>query len=505
VTSVFWFRPFATQEMDHDRLEAIIRTNAIPSEAEDHHIRALISQCEANLSNIDNEMSCLSERRKMCLGQMYAYHAAFSHARRLPPEIVAKIFLLAQSPQHMTNSTFTSICSAWRNVAISTPALWNRVDIQSSKRKPSKQAALLKIHCERARALPIDVFFHSWMAAAALKGEPSPIVALLPYVKNIRTLNLWVPSKWLEVLLGLPEESFRSLEDFSAKLCGQSTITQDLRPTLTLTSAHHLRSLKIEGFSLVLRIPSQLSNLTLDLDLTPAEYLGVLCNCPNLETLGLTFSSSADDMESDKTILLPLLRSLSLRIPVDCSYNTFLDHITLSLLTDLDICYDDLEQPWPQSSFLSLLSRSSCHLERLTLDKVEMTSEEFYECLRAMPSLVYLDLNFIYVMEDWILDELVNGGAASPLLPNLQIFHLFPLEFSHRFSDESFANMVESRWWPDDSIQGVNSPLRSVPRLRAVSVQSDCRRETPVDESILQRLRRCREEGLTITFDGLSR
>ena len=99
------------------------------------------------------------------------------------------------------------------------------------------------------------------------------------------------------------------------------------------------------------------------------------------------------------------------------------------------------------SNFISLVARSPCLLQRLSLHNYQTTDSHFAELLRAVPSLVNLSLKEVGITNETLrMLNLSDANVTHSLLPNLQAFrwsgsrHDFNLDFS------VLANFLHSRW-----------------------------------------------------------
>jgi hypothetical protein len=128
-----------------------------------------------------------------------------------------------------------------------------------------------------------------------------------------------------------------------------------------------------------------------------------------------------------------------------------------------------------------------------------MDGEEFLECLRALPSLVYCHIQDVEFTDGWVFDALVYlEGGSNNLVPKLGMFIFLNVSSfsSHTNSiDESFMDMIESRWWPDPS--PVHPPARHTHAISRLSSAELCstNRETQVDVDILRRITRLQQQG----------
>ncbi|KAJ6511784.1 hypothetical protein DFH09DRAFT_1434635 [Mycena vulgaris] len=113
-----------------------LNTNYVPSDLEVKQIQAHLLSHSLELSRLEALIQELSVRRDKTADYINAHQALISPARRLPRDIVQEIFL-ACLPTHR-NAGMSSravplvlarICSAWRTVALSTPALWSSLHL----------------------------------------------------------------------------------------------------------------------------------------------------------------------------------------------------------------------------------------------------------------------------------------------------------------------------------------------------------------------------------------
>ncbi|KAJ7609162.1 hypothetical protein FB45DRAFT_805827, partial [Roridomyces roridus] len=125
------------------RLHALIHSNDPPEPAEIPLIQSFAPEIDASLASLDAEIWRLQERlrslkkdRSELLDHQRVHKSILSPLRRMPPEILAEIFVfslptvteLFQRQKFQIEDSpwvWTHICSRWRTVAISTPTLWS--------------------------------------------------------------------------------------------------------------------------------------------------------------------------------------------------------------------------------------------------------------------------------------------------------------------------------------------------------------------------------------------
>ena len=88
--------------------------------------------------------------------------------RCLPPELLIHIFVLAtndtldpiQSPLDTVPLKISHVCQRWRDIALSTPALWRRVVLTTSELSfQSSVSPVTQIFLDRSRGTPTEVFY----------------------------------------------------------------------------------------------------------------------------------------------------------------------------------------------------------------------------------------------------------------------------------------------------------------------------------------------------------
>ncbi|KIM36437.1 hypothetical protein M413DRAFT_78173, partial [Hebeloma cylindrosporum] len=130
--------------MVSSHLSSQLGTNYVPTEAEVLHIKAFIipepsarlEAVEKELEHIEALFTDLSAQRKNLRAEINGYRALISPARRVPPDVLQEIFIHTLPTTHNAlidpdecPMSLTSICSAWRSVALSTPYLWSTIHI----------------------------------------------------------------------------------------------------------------------------------------------------------------------------------------------------------------------------------------------------------------------------------------------------------------------------------------------------------------------------------------
>ncbi|KAJ7607856.1 hypothetical protein FB45DRAFT_1130493, partial [Roridomyces roridus] len=127
------------------RLHTLIRSNEPPEPLEVPFIQSSTREIDASLASLDAEISrlqerlrCLQQDRSELVDHQRTHRSIISPLRRMPAGILAEIFMssLPTVAEFFGRKSFqtkaspwlwTHICSHWRKVAISTPAMWSLI------------------------------------------------------------------------------------------------------------------------------------------------------------------------------------------------------------------------------------------------------------------------------------------------------------------------------------------------------------------------------------------
>jgi hypothetical protein len=181
-----------------------LNTNEPPDDPELALIHSVISDADARLACLDDEISTLEEK----LQQLEEEHASLSHyrtrnkailspLRRMPSEVLGEIFLLTLPSvmadlgpkDYLAGSPWVlpHISSRWREISLSTPSLWSRIALNYSQ--TSFSLSPIEAQIQRARNLKI----HFYGSETADAGSQIQMFQLLSQHS----------SRWEELCLGL--------------------------------------------------------------------------------------------------------------------------------------------------------------------------------------------------------------------------------------------------------------------------------------------------------------
>lgn len=500
----------------------LIHEPRVPSQSEASLIRRTLSGVHADISCLDDEIKRFQETtqellrvREILSNYAKENEAILTPIERLPPEILSEIFLRLLPPTWGSESNLMvprkvvmlpgQICRRWRKVALSTPKLYTSITIGREHGSVELEVALIKVWLARSGNLPLSLDYTLFLTRPITDFHPA-IDEALPH-----------SDRWKNVSLAYPLSSVRNLGVIKGRLRCLEILTISLEGDLEVQGhqidafeiAPQLRSL---GFASpipphILTVPwPQLTNFNIDIRRYSLEdCLNVLALCPNLATCTLAWDYSPLITRHPPIHLLHL-QSLNLEGYSDGS-NLFL-HLSLPALREFDYLHGDDDVEWNHSEFISLLSRSQCSLQRLLLSMQEtfISDVDLIRCLEHSPNLVELELltDHIFGTPSSALFLLINrpsdNAQSTCLAPKLK-----KLTLSHHsdFDHLTLANMIQSRWWPEETICNVDNGNDVVERMEKVEI----RLHSVMDEDLvdivpeaLEMYRKFREEGLDINL-----
>ncbi|KAF9462761.1 hypothetical protein BDZ94DRAFT_1260709 [Collybia nuda] len=167
---------FADLSARSSHLNHLFLTNQPPSEPEEIEIRHILTLTEDDSTTTD-ENGGENRHNRLDLSTKCKLEAVLSRIRHVPPELIARIFLMC-IPEHIDDNdhswstldltsvpwVLARVSSLWRAVAIQQHRLWAYIKIdlehmiQNGRLKPP--LAMLEATLERSGSAPLQVFFH---------------------------------------------------------------------------------------------------------------------------------------------------------------------------------------------------------------------------------------------------------------------------------------------------------------------------------------------------------
>jgi len=438
----------------------MLRTTVIPSDTESRQIRDIISRSEIEIKRLEKDIARAQamvdelHREQNEIQKSWEVHQSLlSPARRLPPELLAEIFRYClPEDQFIKPAPFQApllicqICATWRSVAISTPQLWSALQI-SCRNATGNVAPMMDLWLSRSANYPLSIS----IAESDAIG-PAVFDVFIRYSFRWQHIQLYLLRREQGVTVTFAESEGRVplLETF--KLHSKRGVSEAQRQRLSavLMSSQRLREVSwhnVDYISPFMAVPwAQLTRLTLDTVLSENQCLGILDQCQNLELVSLKHIEFSKPLSSRSPVLLPKLSSLIIGTSV--AIDTFLDYMVLPVLREFELSMS-VETTWPQSSFLSLLDRSQCLLEKMAFHFVPICEEDLLQCLRRTnDTLVELTIQSDgqSIITDALLHLLTyqffHGENTTCLSPRLEALNLYNCIL---YSEGTLSSMVQSR------------------------------------------------------------
>lgn len=394
----------------------------------------------------------------------------------LPREVTSEIFLrcLPVSPDPYSSLApmlLTQVCHEWSVIALSTPRLWKSLDVYHS----TGFIELVKTWFSRSGSLSLTLRVHADEDIIPFSDLKKVLVRYASRFEVLEINNL-DPGDMADI----GALNFPRLKKLALYPCTDEQYWEG-PPVLAFSHAISLQTVILEKLGpSSIRLPwQQLTKVFVD-KMAPRECAELLRHATNLIHFRCIFREATND------IISPVPPNLSLRyLSVGPYSEDLLSRLTLPNLQHLTWDPEDIVD-FPLEVVMSLLSRSSCSLQRLSLDDC---CPNIMQTLRTMPSTP--ELCFLAWGGD-PFNELPSLKADLIDLPNLT--HLeFRLMEDH---DDSSA---------DDFAVALVEPLRILWTSRSAthplqSVIVSFHDKIPPSHESLEELRALANDGVNITL-----
>lgn len=349
--------------------------NQPSSDVEIQISQSILVQSDSTMAQINVEMNRLRPAG-LALQQLQRQHNfAMSSLRHIPNEILAEIMkevMPGYDPKMPLQSmrtacTLASVCSRWRDTAISTPQLWTVIEGHNRCRDRVSCASLMQMSLSRSGDLTITVRI-GCLTGSTVNDELLPIV--VPHIHRIG--QLVVSSTLMEnaVILCLPMP--------------------------------RLRKLALSHF-------------------TAMNLIRVFEECPLLEDVQVTIFGDIHEFLSVPPggVIMHHLQQLTLSYENDPT--AFIDLLTTPNLLEFSTGTPEPGTRWPEERFLVFLHRSKASLKKLHLGfSLNSTSGKWHKIIDSMPHLneVLFDETDDVLLE--MYEKLTFRVGSSTSLPSLK-------------------------------------------------------------------------------------
>jgi F-box-like len=431
-----------------------------------------VAGLEAEMASIEAMMENLSWRRT----NLRRKFNSLSPTALLPVEILAEIFRLTCQLEDelggpsVTPLFFGGICKDWREIAWSTPLLWNMISLHVSRKAHGFQVQLLRDWLLRANSSPLFIELTS-------DDEHKSIFCSLRIIMDVlvtrstywKSLDCLLPPQYHDIL---KNNHFPMLTSVSLRP-PKGTISIFCEPPNMFLSAPKLLDVDLSGYNYsAMMLPwEQLRRFKTQV-LTVAECLKVLKRSPSLKECHLESVYSPEIFPSPVPLenFYSELEHLDITLIRGAAVSLF-DNITLPSLSQLRVHYSGAAG-FNLSTICSLVLRSSCNLQRLCIEKWHIHDEDLIPCLESVPSLSHLRLVVLGESEsaglskNFVLMMHPSRDSGPPLLPKLTSFHY---EGPVECDSHSLVDMLSERWCAQSAKNRNAIPIATLNTAKIVS------------------------------------
>jgi hypothetical protein len=400
------------------------------------------------------------------------------------------------------------VCKYWRDCAILMPQLWSSLCVEMTATGCIPRLPLIEVWLSRSGTCALTLSILHPYASRNTSSSFGRQTSRHPEDTNaVLSVFLQYFTRWKEVLLELHGNAYPALQEAlydSISLLETFTLLTSVGFCMNTTMAlsrmfqatPYLRNVSWTQYrdQLVPTFPwAALTSLHVIASLSISDCLGILREGVNL--VDCSFLRVA--LPSQNLIYAPF-RMPEMRVFELCSkmdIGPLLDYLTLPLVERIRISFlhtSHNPRRWPHLQFLSLLSRSQCSLQWLTLTDAPISEDELLQCLQQVQSSLFgLSIDnsrhFSCVSEVLIYPLTVGKLRGPCLCPRLRSI---TLRGCISTMDGVIADMVESRWKIDQSMEEHAATLEYVEIRLRIGHDQDIRR-----------LGALRYEGLDVRID----
>ncbi|KAK0441878.1 hypothetical protein EV421DRAFT_610930 [Armillaria borealis] len=484
---------------------SLLRSNDPPSPSEECGFRDSVSVSEAHVVVIDNHVAALKKLQQALSGQLALidaelegldsergkvvarlaeYKCLLSPVRRLPSEILSKIFLGTitlpiprAQPQkagyswvfHPSGSALWSIelvCKIWRRVVLDFPELWSSINISLSDENFTssdfRYVRQLARQVARTRCHPLSVRICAESGQTSSGSLPPQLCMFLISIQDqiqslylylpaamfafVATLQLYLPILRTLTLLSTNGDKFQKLS--RRKLFADAPLLNALD---TVDIQNVVSTLDLPYHQITQYSTFHVFHRHRYFGPRPFDITGILSKAKNLEQCDLRCEdqSSTPIPQSCQKLRTLTLSSWASEYPASVLAQ-LLDALVIPHLSTLkvDCCVNEGHQRDTEKSFTAirgLISRSqppliTFHFTHGNIDETDLLGL-FRSVSSTLQEVRLLDVGPI-ALTDGILTPLVISDADNVLLPRLHTLHI---SGEMRFDANLFVKMVVSR------------------------------------------------------------
>ena len=415
-----------------------------------------LASIDARIQNIQLELAELIKQRAGTECKIKDYKLILHPVRRLPAEILSKIFLHFVNEDLETDEDESSIdptsmiwrlpriSQLWRFSALSFRRLWSTVGIVLTQQLNKRTQFMLSMQLHRSGSHPLSVSIYAKSDNFAL--EHPLLQVLLP-----------TSERWNDFLLYMPMSSYKKIPPWITSFPQLTSLHIwfiNYNPEVDQISDSGVADIVLASPNIqsMWAAPDLLSKMPIPVgqieefycvsSSSASQCLEGLRPLLHLRGCGFGFYHDMDtNMETQEfaEVHLPHLRKLIIHTERYKPSPIFLlKYLQLPALDHLD-----LDQLSSIDNLLHFLERSQCRLTRLRLSGSAITDIDCILVFKAIPSLTFLTLHCPAAYTKKLLESLGDGEAR--LLPSLKFFEIVVDTEGPEWRQEDLLEFKESR------------------------------------------------------------
>ncbi|KAJ6606482.1 hypothetical protein DFH09DRAFT_1120347 [Mycena vulgaris] len=483
--------------------QSIIVQEMLPTPSETAAIRDYARNTDAEIARREQDID-----RLLCevteLRRSSEYHkAAIAPIRRVPPEVIAEIFMqltgierkkarrsasfddsedifdkayVVRPRLHAAPMIFGEICRHWRDIALSLPHLWNRIAIQCE----NANIPLCDLWLKRSGSLPLSIRLYReytspdrYITNETVRYCQELIKTILPYSNRWFFLDMEnLPDRCFHVMDGLLPNSVPILEHLSVNHRDDGSTNTGVAPWTGMSGAIKLTRLQFDYIgraNIMTRVEgpmfpwAQLTHIDVG-DCSTNDCLQILAQASSATTCVLRITGGPSSLEPTH---ITQHQIQTLKIRTTANLHSLWRSLTCSSLSTLSI---QIDRTYPDLSgsqgFADFLTRSGGTIKDFTLRGSGLDDMQFITCLGSIPLLRRLDIADYRTgapFTDQVWDALTHTSVTGEvsLVPNLESI---VIEGCVGFGHKSVVRVLESRVRPTSSSPG-RFPLKNLTLL----------------------------------------
>jgi hypothetical protein len=438
----------------------MLKTNYVPLESEVELIRQLITGKMEELSRLEEQITHFPDivdnltRERDTLNEYIRDHRALiSGARRVPRDVLEEVFVLClPADQNAKMRTYESpvllgrICSAWREVSLTSPRLWSSLHVDADPRPDAKlqhRVEAAESWLNRSGSLLLSISF-----TVSHEGPQSRIPAYeLPKIQQLMDVFNACSRRWRSLHLSMTMSSFLTwsptltavdvpvLEALKLELIESYNMLRNASALPMILQAQSLRTISLSD---AMSYPSifapywgQLTTLSLlcpwgtSFGLTWQNALVILHHASNLRKFSLQLSPASSPSVRLPQGVITLLSLESFRIDVADS-NILMDFLNVLAMPSLKhLAISSTYAGLFNIPFISLLTKPQV-IETMELKLNAFPSDYLIRLLALVPSLRGLCLaesvhrDYSALLNDEVIKRLTPDADGHCLCPCLE-------------------------------------------------------------------------------------